>query len=705
MKTYSRIFFAAFAAAFGLASCAQEELAPAEKPQDRLVTVHFGAESQIAATKATLTAEDEQTFKSAWENGDVLSVEYSYNYGEPVTATAEWKGSNFEAQLAGETGPWMYDVVYPAPDSDKKADCGSSRRQNGNQYNSKYDFMYGSATAENAAAGKTDDGKDIVFNMNRQTAIAYFHLTGTLNEDVVSAKLSVEGEIACLATSSAKVVEYAKGYEFGDTESNALKEITITFEDGTAPKASDFKLWFNVLPTTIYSTMTLVVETTGHTLTISKTAKNEDDGTYEAGKLYKVVKEIPAEKWVAKTTPTEPLELSFDFKKSFPASWPTSESDAKDGTYSYAIGETAYNFVHVGGGIYCGGTAGNSGYLMIPKGDKLGLPCISGYRLTKVVGTLNDSGSPSTSSVVSITDGSSVITGGDGQTWSTKGDSYTYKLSDTEENGLYYLSVSTKNCQMITLVLSYEPADPAKPSLSIDKTSKTWASTETDAFVVKVSVNAEGGDWTVSPTELSWAAVAVDKKAGTITVTPNGENTSETANEATLTVTHASDATLTKTITLKQNAAGSAVETKLSTLTLSSSKKFGTTSGSKLSADDNKEWTVTTSSGAIQNSYQSSYYGQQFGVGNTAWTGFFASDFTGKSVSKIVITANTGSKATVAATIGGVAFGDNVSVTKKANSEVSYTFESIPMGGVIQLTVSDTSKAFYLGKIIVTYTE
>lgn len=100
------------------------------------------------------------------------------------------------------------------------------------------------------------------------------------------------------------------------------------------------------------------------------------------------------------------------------------------------------------------------------------------------------------------------------------------------------------------------PVDNTVPTLSVDQTSKTWAADATDAFVVKVTVNSEGGDWTVTPETLSWATIVVDKTAGTITVTPNGANETETANEATLTVTHASDASLTAKISLKQNGKG-----------------------------------------------------------------------------------------------------------------------------------------------------
>ena len=113
----------------------------------------------------------------------------------------------------------------------------------------------------------------------------------------------------------------------------------------------------------------------------------------------------------------------------------------------------------------------------------------------------------------------------------------------TRYNNAYFVVTSIKEDQTI-------------PTLSVNQTSKVWAADATDAFVVNVAVNSEGGDWTVTPETLSWATIAVDKTAGTITVTPNGANTNETANEATLTITHALDASLTANISLKQNGTG-----------------------------------------------------------------------------------------------------------------------------------------------------
>ena len=312
MKNFNKIFFAAVAAAFGLASCSQE-LTPVEKPQGNLVTVNFGAEASIEpATKATLTTEDELTFKSAWENGDALSVEYiSPETADNKIITATWNGTSFEAKgLPNETGAWDYTACYPKPDEkDNHIDFGANRTQKGNAYNSIYDVMIGNKSTKNSAAGKDDEGNDIVFNMDRKTAVAYFHLTGgPADEELVSAKLSVEDGF--IASQHA----YISNFTFAPTED--LTEITITFPE-KAPKASDFQLWFNVLPTK-YTKMTLTVETANHTMTISRNTPEIDE--YVAGNLYKVVKAIPADKWVKKGGDT-PVTKDFVLVTSALSDW------------------------------------------------------------------------------------------------------------------------------------------------------------------------------------------------------------------------------------------------------------------------------------------------------------------------------------------------------------------------------------------------
>ena len=347
MKRYSRLFIAALAA-FGLASCSQELDQQIQTPQGNLVTVNFGAEAAIeGATKATLTPnEDDTFFKSAWENGDALGVQY-YNDGmegneQVVHATWNETSYSFSTALPEFTGRWIYRAAYPAPEADGSVEFGSSRTQKGNAYNSKYDLMRGSVMTE-APAGKTDEGKDIIFDMTRETAIAYFHLKSKLEEKVVSAKLSVTG--GSIANSSV-TTDYHNSFVFSDD--NPLNEITITFEEGTAPDATDFKLWYNVRQTS-YSSMTLEVETTDHKMTISRNS----NGAYESGRLYKVVKDIADDKWIAKGGETPK---------------PTVIEDVLTADKFKATGTTYTAFTGVkatSSAVYAGNTANNNGAIQM----------------------------------------------------------------------------------------------------------------------------------------------------------------------------------------------------------------------------------------------------------------------------------------------------------------------------------------------------
>lgn len=548
MKKLMRTFALMAVAALGLSACTGEKLVPDNGNADgKFVTVHFGAEAAIeGATKATLTPEDEKTFKSAWENGDALSVKYSFDYGATKETTATWSAdkSCFEAQMEGGNGNWIYDALYPALNAEKKVDFGSARTQNGSAYNSKFDLMKGSATAENADAGKTADRKDIVFNMTRQTAIAYFHLTSTLDEEVVSAKLSVaDGHIASSLVMVSET-EYSKGFDLSVED---LNEITITFEEGTAPKASNFQLWYNVLPTT-YTKMTLTVETTGHTMTISRTAED----MYLDGKLYKVVKKIPADKWVKKGGETP---VASSYKIEF--------NNKSKGVSSIETTTKASTFV-VTGAEYLEAQPFSSPNKAFYGGEQTnGLPLRIGTRSAagSITMALSKAGQVNANKIIlsakQFSEGKSKLIGVNGSAKQQPGDDYTVLEFPLDGSPLTSIKLDSDGyifIQSITVVSG--PVDNTIPSLSVDQTSKVWAADATDAFVVNVAVNSEGGDWTVTPETLSWATIIVDKTAGTITVTPNGVNTAETANEATLTVAHASDATLTKEITLKQNAAG-----------------------------------------------------------------------------------------------------------------------------------------------------
>lgn len=262
-----------------------------------------------------------------------------------------------------------------------------------------------------------------------------------------------------------------------------------------------------------------------------------------------------------------------------------------------------------------------------------------------------------------------------------------YTLRNNGTNGFACYATATGG--PLSLYRLSGPIDNTIPTLSVDQTSKVWAADATDAFVVKVAVNSEGGDWNVTPTVLDWASITVDKTAGTITVTPSGANTNETANEATLTITHASDASLKKEITLKQNAASGAAELVeyVSTFT---EKNLNT-----------KEKTMTWKSSIDALAFESAApsRGVQFGTAK----GEFTITGTGhksnvKKISVIISTNNAGN--TISATVGGKTIGKMISLTKKNNYEI--VFESTTeLSGDIVFNVNDKNKSVYIKSITV----
>lgn len=285
MKQISRLLSFAAAAAMCFSACSPEELKNGEVNVSKFVTVHFGTENtDPASTKATLTPNaGESAFQAAWENGDTIAIKYTYvaaNIPDIVKGTWDASTSKFSAEIQDLTeGEEVLEMKYQASypySKDGYVDFGSVRTQTGAAYNSIYDLMVAEPVTVTAKPGLDESGNAIVFPMQRQTAIAYFHFTSDNTEAITKATLKVEGEGAAIAAETVLMNPTGMDYETG------LSEIVLTTTDQTA---DNFTLWFNVLPTT-YTKMTLTVETATKTFTIS----NTKGGSYTAGKLYKVKK-------------------------------------------------------------------------------------------------------------------------------------------------------------------------------------------------------------------------------------------------------------------------------------------------------------------------------------------------------------------------------------------------------------------------------
>ena len=144
-------------------------------------------------------------------------------------------------------------------------------------------------------------------------------------------------------------------------------------------------------------------------------------------------------------------KLTFNLSSN-PGGWPTTNSTTLT-NYTYTLNDVDYTFAL--NNVKC-----NSGYLMMTATAVFGLPVIAGYKLTKVEAT--NTSNCSTSTKVGISNSSSsasYISGGSIQTWSTRSSTYTYTLSSTAENTMYYMYVTNANAQVISLDLTYEKVE------------------------------------------------------------------------------------------------------------------------------------------------------------------------------------------------------------------------------------------------------
>lgn len=220
--------------------------------------------------------------------------------------------------------------------------------------------------------------------------------------------------------------------------------------------------------------------------------------------------------------------LKFDVSKN-PGSWPTTNSTTLT-DYTYSLNDVDYTFGLKN--VKC-----NPGYLMLTSTAVLGLPAIDGYKLTKVVAK-NSSGC-STSTKVGVSSSSSsasYISGGAIQDWTKTSSTYTYNLSSTAENTAYYLYVTNKNAQIISLELTYELCsvqpliNANNVTINADATSGEIAYTITnpvDGQSVTASTAADWisdfqyGDGTVTFTT---AANTGAEREGVITLSYEGAN-------------------------------------------------------------------------------------------------------------------------------------------------------------------------------------
>lgn len=560
MKRFFSYIGASLVAIAALSSCNKEIENPSSEASNG---IQFAITASSVDTKTSIDG-----FKTSWVANDKLdithaiagSTEYitdgSFSISEANLATNKFNGTLKSNLEEGSSYDWY--ALYPYTEKNYTY-IGHSKgaTQNGNNSTA---HLCGTLCPLYGVAKNVNSSDPVSFDMQHLAAVVEITVTNETDADLTVKNITFASSDENIVGSY--IIDF-KGDNVTYTASGekyVSKVATLNVTNGDAiAKNGSAKFYIPIKPHIAEAGSKIVINVNGYEKEIPLTK----DVTFKAGTVKKI-----GFKYDTKSTL---YKIEFNNKSGSPSKITTT---TKASTFIIAGAEYLETQpFSKSTNAYYGGNTSNGLPLRIGKSDASG----------SITMALSKNGQINANKIIisakQFSKGKTFAIGVNGSEKQKPGDDYTdleFTLDGSPLTSIKLDSDGYIYVQSITYLSA--PVDNTTPSLSVDQTSKVWAADATDAFVVKVAVNSEGGDWNVTPTTLDWASITVDKTAGTITITPNGANTNETANEATLTVTHASEASLKKKITLKQNAAGSEAA-KTYTLTFASSYNDPNASG------------------------------------------------------------------------------------------------------------------------------
>ena len=145
------------------------------------------------------------------------------------------------------------------------------------------------------------------------------------------------------------------------------------------------------------------------------------------------------------------MNLTFDFSVKSDVTGTSSWASGQNCTYT--LNSTNYTF-SLGGETYIS-TYNEASYLMVKKGSYLGLPAIAGKKLVGVAVTTSASASVNAKGTIyKNSDGTQPVSST--VALNQKSGTFSWTLSGTEANTMYYIVISSANAQFVELVLTYE---------------------------------------------------------------------------------------------------------------------------------------------------------------------------------------------------------------------------------------------------------
>lgn len=298
--TNSIKYLIAFAAgAMALTSCSNfEEDIPTVGGEKVNVRFYADMASQDDSRAEIIVGDD--SFTGTWDTTDVLGVlAKAPNTSTAILEEFTYDGASFTGTLSSSAkGAWSYNAFYPYTRNTKvdgtkvSLPFGNTRTQISNLYNSDYDALVAAPVAyTNAEPGKSDEGKDIHFDLTRLTSILNFKIAAGSTTDKVKALLLTsksDNQKLSAATLGFDVAAGSAAMTALGTE-DLSNMIAMTFEKGQEPAANNIDAFFNLVAGN-YDELTFDVITATKQISTMTIRRNDAQKPFVAGKLHKYEK-------------------------------------------------------------------------------------------------------------------------------------------------------------------------------------------------------------------------------------------------------------------------------------------------------------------------------------------------------------------------------------------------------------------------------
>lgn len=449
------------AAAMTVAACTAEPAPQSVTPGPTTFTVTL---EENPATKATLGLNASAKPQTFWENGDAISVFTSADGTNPsgksykfsTTLGANATSAEFSFDDEGEFGSGSYFASYPYRNHTRGVNF-TAFRMAGNIIPNTQTLVAGDFD-KNAmlAVAYTESGNSLAFK--NAVALIKFRVA---ESDIVAGRIEVDEGDAISGTFRADFVP-ATGEVSLETYTGAASYNFVNFSlGGGTPLSTDTDYYVAVRPLTLTSDLKIFLNgKLVKSINASKLASLQRNRIYNLGTL---------------STPAAPaqLVLPFDFSGAALSGWPTADkwkTSPGELDCTYPLYGTSYHFFLTD----CGNASQArvawvaNGLVLYTTWRYVGLPAIAGYKLVKVKGTMSLGTNAKRKAAIvknvvadntagTIAELHEFVTGGESTGWTDNGKVYTFNLSGTEANTMYYFLCTNTSVGVSDLTLTYEP--------------------------------------------------------------------------------------------------------------------------------------------------------------------------------------------------------------------------------------------------------